>query len=83
VKAEDLDITLQDRCVDRNGGSAPKRSKMAASRRSIEVDYGRVSHTVGLPHVGSANGRRCRRQLENGVLLGNPKAEAVKPRKSP
>ncbi len=81
VKAEDLDITLQDNVLTVTAETRQEQQngdKQAFHR--VERRYGRVSRTVGLPTLVQTDAVQA--TLENGVLrLEIPKAEAVKPRK--
>jgi len=82
VKAENLDITLQDNVLTLTAETRQEQqnSGKQANFHRVERRYGRVSRTVGLPTLVQADAVQA--TLENGVLrLEIPKAEAVKPRK--
>lgn len=81
VKAENLDITLQDNVLTLTAETRQEQQSGGQQAfHRVERRYGRVSRSVGLP--SQVQGDAVQATLENGVLrLEIPKAEAVKPRK--
>ncbi len=82
VKAEDLDITLQDNVLTLTAETRHEQQngdKQAHFHR-VERRYGRMVRTIGLPTQVKSDAVQA--TLENGLLhLEIPKAEEVKPRK--
>lgn len=81
LKAEDIDITIQDKVLTIRGETRKEQSsEKQANYHVMERRYGRFTRSVSLPT--SVNGDAVRATLENGILhLEVPKADEVKPRK--
>jgi HSP20 family protein len=82
LKAEDLDITIQDNVLTIRGET--RKQQQTGDKQTnfhvMERRYGRFSRTISLPTSVKADAVRA--TLENGILhLEIPKAEEVKPRR--
>jgi HSP20 family protein len=81
VRAEDLDITLQNNVLTISGETRQQQtSGEKANYHRVERRYGRFSRSVSLPMQVQSD--KVDAQLSNGILrLEIPKAEAARPRK--
>lgn len=81
VKAEDLDITVDNNILTVRGESRPPVvEENARNYHRIERRYGSFQRTLGLPSTVKSDAIKA--ELSDGVLyLEIPKAEEVKPRK--
>lgn len=80
LKAEDIDITLQDNVLTISGEFQQEKPAEGTTTHRTERRYGRFSRSVALPTMVKSDAVNA--NLENGILhLEIPKAEEVKPRK--
>ena len=82
VRAEDLDITIQDNVLTINAETRQEQQAggQQANFHRMERRYGRFSRAVALPTQVKSD--QVQATLEHGILrLEIPKAEEVKPRK--
>ncbi|KPL91150.1 Hsp20/alpha crystallin family protein [Herpetosiphon geysericola] len=80
LKAEDLDITLQENVLTISGEIRNQKLSEGTTAHRTERRYGRFSRSITLPML--VKGDEINATLEHGILrLDVPKAEEVKPRK--
>jgi HSP20 family protein len=80
LKAEDLDITLNNNVLTVKGEVRQSAEQKERNFHRIERRYGAFQRSIGLPTTVKADGIRA--ELRDGILrVDIPKAEEVKPRK--
>ena len=81
VKAEDLDITIQNNVLTISGETRQQKANGEKQNyHRVERRYGRFSRSISLPTQVQSD--KVAAELTNGILrLEIPKAEAARPRK--